>query len=147
KQAQDYMDRYFERYSAIKAFMEATKEEGRERGYVSTVLGRRRYVPDLRAKDFTRRAAAERMAINTPVQGSAADIIKLAMLEVARILVAEGFEARMVLQVHDELVFEVPEHEAERLAPRVQAAMSGVLPLAVPLDVQVGWGKTWNAAH
>ena len=147
KQAQDYMDRYFERYSAIKAFMEATKEEGRELGYVTTVLGRRRYVPDLRAKDFTRRAAAERMAINTPVQGSAADIIKLAMLEVARILVIEGFEARMVLQVHDELVFDVPEHEAERLAPQVQAAMSGVLPLAVPLDVQVGWGKTWNAAH
>ncbi len=147
KKAQEYIDRYFERYSAVKAFMDGTIERGRELGYVETVLGRRRYVPDLRARDFARRSGAERVAINTPVQGSAADIIKLAMLEVARVLRGEGFSARMVLQVHDELVFDAPEGEAERLAERVRASMSGVVSLAVPLDVEVGWGRTWNDAH
>lgn len=146
-EAKHYISRYFERFPAVKAFMDGTIELGRTNGYVSTILGRRRYVSELRSKNHNRRSAAERAAINTPVQGSAADLIKLAMLKIDKTLREGKFESKMILQVHDELVFEVPEDELATLVPLVKGDMENVYPLAVPLTVSAASGKNWNEAH
>ncbi|MFT5432074.1 MAG: DNA polymerase-1 [Myxococcota bacterium] len=146
-EAQTYIDRYFERFSSVKAFMDGTIESGRELGYVTTMLGRRRYVPELRSKNFNRRAGAERAAINTPVQGTAADIIKLAMLRVDRVLKQNKSGARMLLQVHDELVFDVPTGEADEVSSVIKQEMESVVSLDVPLVVEIAHGNNWNEAH
>jgi DNA polymerase-1 len=146
-EAAAYIERYLGRYPGVRAFIGATVAEARARGYVTTVLGRRRYLPELGARDAAVRQFAERAATNTPIQGSAADLIKLAMLEVRRRLAASGTRARMLLQVHDELLFEVPDAwlDAARLA--VRDAMEHVFPLRVPLKVDVHHGANWTEAH
>lgn len=147
EQAEVYIARYFERYPGVRRYMEETRRGAHERGYVETLFGRRLYLPDLKSRNPQRRQAAERAAINAPMQGSAADIIKRAMIAIARHPLLDGERAAMILQVHDELVFEVREELAERLADAVREAMSGAAELAVPLLVDVGVGRDWDAAH
>lgn len=143
-EAAAFIDRYFARYSGVRAFMDNTLSQARKSESVSTLLGRRRLLPDLRSSDRQRRAQGERIAQNTPIQGTAADLLKLAMVRF-REPVVRGVE--MVLTVHDELVFEVPEGAAEEAAAKIKAAMESVMTLDVPLVVDVGWGATWADAH
>ncbi len=147
KEAQEFIDAYFRQFPSIQAFMNESIEKARALGYSETVLGRRRYVPDIRSENRQVREAAERTALNTPVQGSAADIIKVAMVRIHRELPGVFPSARMLIQVHDELVFEVPEKEAENLKPWVQRMMGDAYALDVPLKVDVGAGRTWSEAH
>lgn len=142
-EAQEYIDRYFQRYSKVKEYLDSTVAEARKQGYVTTILGRRRYLPEINSRNWTRRQFAERMAMNTPVQGSAADLIKLAMLAVEQRIKQEGLRARMLLQVHDELLFEYPDAERDTLAAAVKEEMEGVLQLAVPLLVEITTGDSW----
>jgi DNA polymerase-1 len=146
-QAQTYVDLYFERYPGVKRYMEETRRLARERGYVSTVFGRRLYLPEINARNPARRQYAERSAINAPMQGTAADIIKRAMLAVDRWLEEERLDARLIMQVHDELVIEVAEAHAEAAAARVKAIMESAAELAVPLRVDTGIGANWDEAH
>jgi DNA polymerase-1 len=146
-EAQETIDAYFAQYRGVREFLDRTVEGARERGFVTTLLGRRRYLPDLRSRNRTLRMAAERMATNSVIQGTAADLIKKAMVDLDRALAAEGLASRMLLQVHDELVFEVPESEVEVMRALVCERMEGVLPLRVPLVVDVGVGKNWREAH
>ena len=145
--AQQYMDRYFMRYPGVKAYMDQTRKSAREKGYVETVFGRRLYMIDIRASNNQRRQGAERAAINAPMQGTAADLIKLAMIQVHRWLREQQLASRLVLQVHDELVFEVPDSEVELLERELPRLMTGVAHLAVPLVVDVGVGPNWDRAH
>jgi DNA polymerase I len=147
KTAQAYITQYFSRYGGIKSYMEGILVEARGRGYVTTLQGRRRYVPDLQSKNTQLAAAAERMAVNTPIQGTAADLIKMAMVAIDRRLIQEKLRARMLLQVHDELLFEVPEEEIERVKKLVRELMEGVISLQVPLRVDLGTGGNWAEAH
>jgi DNA polymerase-1 len=147
KEAEAYIRNYFERYAGVRTYLDATVAEARERGYVTTVLGRRRYLPELGAKDPAVRQFAERAATNTPIQGSAADLIKLAMLALRRSLQEAGSRAQMLLQVHDELVLEAPAEEVERVRHVVREAMEGVWNLRVPLRVDVHDGPNWAEAH
>ncbi|HKA53561.1 MAG TPA: DNA polymerase I [Candidatus Binatia bacterium] len=147
KTAQAYITQYFSRYGGIKSYMEGVLVEARARGYVTTLQGRRRYVPDLQSKNTQLAAAAERMAVNTPIQGTAADLIKMAMVAIDRRLTQEKLHTRMLLQVHDELLFEVPEGELERVKKLVRELMEGVISLQVPLRVDLGTGKNWAEAH
>ena len=144
-EASAFISTYFATYSGISYYMLAIKEQARERGYVSTLLGRKRHIPELAARNPTLRAAGERMAINMPIQGTAADIIKLAMIRLAARLRDGGFAARLILQVHDELLLEVPREEVERLVPVLREAMEGAMPLDVPLTVDVKIGDDWEA--
>jgi len=146
-EAEAYIAGYFTRYAGVRRFCDSTVASARERGYVTTVLGRRRYLPELGARDPAVRQFAERAATNTPIQGSAADLIKLAMLEVSRRLGAAGLQARMLLQVHDELVLEAPEAETVQAADLVRDAMEQVWPLRVPLRVDVHSGANWAEVH
>jgi DNA polymerase-1 len=146
-QAEAYIAGYFGRYPGVRAFIESTVADARARGYVTTVLGRRRYLPELGARDPAVRQFAERAAINTPIQGSAADLIKVAMLEVHRRLARSGSQARLLLQVHDELVLEAPAAEVAAVQGAVQDAMEHVWPLRVPLQVDVHQGANWAEAH
>jgi len=145
--AQAYIDRYFARYPGVARYMEATRQAARERGYVETVFGRRLWLPEIRGGNNARRQAAERAAINAPMQGTAADLIKLAMIAVHRWLREQALATRLVLQVHDELVLEVPEAELERVRVELPGLMTGVAELAVPLLVEVGAGANWDEAH
>jgi len=145
--AQQYMDRYFQRYPGVAEYMRVTREQARELGYVETVLGRRLWLPEIRASNAARRQGAERAAINAPMQGTAADLIKLAMIAVQHWLDEEKFESRLIMQVHDELVLEVPEAELERIKSGLTRLMGGVAELAVPLLVEVGAGPNWDRAH
>ena len=146
--AQDLMDRYFQRFGGIRDYLSSVVEQARKVGYTETVMGRRRYLPDLLHDNRQRREIAERMALNAPIQGSAADIIKQAMLNVQRALVKEGFKSRLLLQVHDELILEVSAGEEDTLTQLVRREMGSAYPLKAPLDVSVGIGKSWNeAAH
>lgn len=138
-----YIESYFERYRGVQRYAEAVVAEARELGYVTTLLHRRRYLPELRSPHYGRRSFAERIARNTPIQGSAADIIKLAMLHIDRLLAEGGFKARMLLQVHDELLFEVEEGELDFLAPLIQKEMEQAVELSVPLRVDLKWGRSW----
>ncbi len=147
KEAQQFIDSYFERYPAVLEFMEERKEEARQNQYVTTLLGRRCAIPEINSKNGAVRSYAERNAINYPIQGSAADIIKVAMVNIDRRLHAEGFKARMVLQVHDELVFDVPEAELEQIKELVKLEMENAVPLSVPLVVDMGVGSNWSEAH
>jgi DNA polymerase-1 len=146
-EAQGIIERYLGRYQGIASFQQSNLAQARGRGYVTTLLGRRRFLPAINYRDRVARESAERMALNTPIQGTAADVIKLAMLKVDKMMRAEYPEAIMTLQVHDELVFEAPEAKAEKLAARVKEVMEGVLQLKVPLKVDVNWGRNWAEAH
>jgi DNA polymerase-1 len=147
QEAAAYIQRYFTRYAGVRAYLDRTVAEARERGWVATVLGRRRYLPELGARDPAVRQFAERAATNAPIQGSAADLIKLAMLGVRRRLRAGGHRTQMLLQVHDELVFEVPEGELAAVGALVREAMESVWALKVPLRVDVRHGANWAEAH
>ena len=146
--AQDLMDRYFERFGGIRDYLKTVVEEARKVGYTETVMGRRRYLPDLLHDNRQRREIAERMALNAPIQGSAADIIKQAMLNVQSALVAGNYTSRLLLQVHDELILEVVTPEVDEVSELVRTQMGSAFPLRAPLDVSVGVGRSWNeAAH
>jgi DNA polymerase-1 len=145
QESQDYIKQYFHRYPGIYDYMQRTRQVALEQGFVETLLGRRLYTPDIDARNMMVRKAAERAAINAPLQGSAADIIKMAMIEVDKMLPKD--QAKMLLQVHDELVFEVDEEIADELAPKLAEVMQSVLQISVPLVVEVGKGKNWDEAH
>lgn len=146
-EAQAYIDRYFERYPGVADYMTATRELAHAQGYVETLLGRRLYLPEINARNKQRQMAAERTAINAPMQGTAADVIKLAMVAVDRWLSERDLDALMIMQVHDELVFEVDESQADELVNVLPGLMSGVAALDVPLIVEAGVGKNWDEAH
>jgi len=147
-EATDLMDRYFQRFGGIRDYLKNVVEEARKVGYTETVMGRRRYLPDLTHDNRMRREIAERAALNSPIQGSAADIIKQAMLNVDAAMVKAKLQSRMLLQVHDELIFEVAKGELDQLTELVRKEMGGAYPLKAPLDVNVGVGKSWDeAAH
>ncbi len=145
--AQEYVDRYFERYPGVKAFMDATREKAREEKYVETVFGRRLYLPEINSRNYQRRQYAERTAINAPMQGTAADLIKMAMIEVDRWVAEKHPDTRIILQVHDELVLEVPTNDVEAVTNAVKPMMTGVAGLRVPLEVESGVGDNWAQAH
>jgi DNA polymerase-1 len=145
--AQVYMDRYFARYPGVARYMEETRALAKEKGYVETVFGRRLWLPDIRASNVGRRQGAERAAINAPMQGTAADLIKRAMLAVQGWLDRERLQSLLILQVHDELLLEVPEAELDTVRGALPGLMNGVAELAVPLLVEVGVGDNWDAAH
>ena len=147
KAARDYIDRYFARFAGVKRYMDATRESARERGYVETLFGRQVWLPEIRGGNGPRRTAAERQAINAPMQGTAADLIKLAMLAVQEALDREQRATAMILQVHDELVFEVPEAEVEWAQAELPRIMASVAELKVPLAAEVGIGPNWEQAH
>jgi DNA polymerase-1 len=142
-----YIDRYFQRYPGVKRYMDETRSSAKARGYVETMFGRRIALPEINGGNGPRRSAAERQAINAPMQGTAADLIKLAMIAVQDALDREGRATKMIMQVHDELVFEVPEHELEWAREAVPRLMAGVAQLAVPLVAEVGVGPNWDKAH
>ena len=146
-EAQETIDAYFERYEGVRRFLDETTEQARVDGFVRTWLGRRRYLPELASRNRALRQAAERMATNTVIQGTAADLIKKAMVEVDGVLRGEGIDATMILQVHDELVFETPPEGVELLSALVRERMEGVAELAVPLTVDIGVGASWREAH
>jgi DNA polymerase-1 len=148
--AQTYIERYFARYPGARRFMDETRQRARETGYVETVFGRRLWLPELRSGAPVRRQAAERAAINAPMQGTAADLIKLAMISVQRWLDESGLKTKLIMQVHDELVLEVPEGELKTVTAKVKELMEAVDKLGkleVPLVVEVGVGENWDKAH
>ena len=149
REAGEIIDTYFEQYPGVKEFMDSTMEGARENGYVQTLTGRRRYLRDINSANATVRGNAQRAAINTPIQGSAADMIKLAMIRVDALLRDGDYRSRMLLQVHDELVFDLHVEEADELIPRIVEAMQVSLPLphGVPIRVDTGTGTNWLEAH
>lgn len=146
KEAGDYISRYFERYPGVRAFMDKVVAEAHETGYVTTMFGRRRELPAIKSRNFNQRMLAERMAMNTPIQGTAADVIKLAMIAAYRKLREAGLKSRILLQVHDELVLEVRESELETVQAILHEAMEHVVSLSVPLSIDVHWGRNWAEA-
>ena len=146
-EARVYIDRYFQRYPGIRAYMDRTKADAKALGYVTTPFGRRCWVPGIADKNGARRAYAERQAINAPLQGGAADIIKRAMVKLPAELLAAGSRSRLLLQVHDELLFEAPEDEAVALSALVRQVMESAATLSVPLVVETGTGRNWAEAH
>jgi DNA polymerase-1 len=146
-EAREMIERYFEAYPGVRAYLDSVVEDAKQTGFASTLYGRRRYIPELRASSRVARAAGERTAMNHPMQGSAADIIKLAMNEVSARLQSDGFKASLIMQVHDELDFSVPADEVEALSAMVKEVMEGVASLSVPLEVEVSQGKNWGQAH
>ncbi|MCE5336449.1 MAG: DNA polymerase I, partial [Desulfobacteraceae bacterium] len=147
KTAKAAIDRYFQRYSGVRRFIDESIRSARELGYAETLFGRRRAIPELQSRNFSIRQLGERLAINMPIQGTAADLIKKAMIDVSRRIEAEGLAARMLLQVHDELLFEVPDREMVRMQELIRWAMEDVRVLGVPLKVEIGWGANWAEAH
>jgi len=147
KAARDYIERYFARFAGVRRYMEETKARAKAQGYVETVFGRRLWLPEINSGNGPRRAGAERQAINAPMQGTAADLIKRAMIDVQAALDREGLRTRMVMQVHDELVFEVPEDELPWVKTQVPALMAGAATLKVPLLAELGSGQNWEEAH
>ena len=147
KDAQNFIDQYFSLYSSVKDFMDNTIAEARECGYTLTMFNRRRYLPDLKSDNRQVRESAERIAINSPIQGSAADLIKVAMIRLSRNLKKIKLNSKMILQVHDELLFECPVQEKKEIESLVRKEMEGACTLSVPLVVDIGWGKNWNEAH
>jgi DNA polymerase-1 len=147
-EARGLMDEYFETFGGVRDYLAGVVDEARRSGFTETIWGRRRYLPDLTSDNRQRREMAERMALNAPIQGSAADLIKIAMLNVDRAIAEAGLSSRMLLQVHDELVLEVAAGEREALERLVREQMAGAADLTVPLDVSVGTGRSWHdAAH
>ncbi|NLC52023.1 MAG: DNA polymerase I, partial [Firmicutes bacterium] len=149
EEARKYIESYFERYQGVKAYMEEIISQARQTGYVTTILNRRRYLPEINAVNFSRRSFAERTARNTPIQGSAADIIKLAMLKISELLQQnrDQLKARLLLQIHDELIFEVPVDELSKAAELVLECMENAYLLAVPLKVDLKTGKNLYHMH
>jgi DNA polymerase-1 len=147
RDAKDFIDQYFCLYGSVKSFIEVTISKARSTGYTLTLFKRRRYLPDLNSKNRQVREGAERVAINSPIQGSAADIIKVAMINLSRNIKKMKLNSKMILQVHDELVFECPFSEKNEIELIVRKEMEGVCKIAVPLTVDIGWGKNWNEAH
>jgi DNA polymerase-1 len=147
REAQVLIDTYFQQYSGIRTYIDTVLEQARTDHYVTTILGRRRPVWDATSDNRMRREAAERMAINMPIQGTAAEMIKLAMIQIHQDLKANHFQSRMILQIHDELLFEVPENEVEDLKTLVVERMEKALPLSVPIVVDCGVGNSWYEAH
>ncbi|MBK6006806.1 DNA polymerase I [Ramlibacter ginsenosidimutans] len=145
--AKSYIDRYFQRYPGVKQYMDETRLSAKSKGYVETVFGRRLYLPEINSPNGPRRGSAERQAINAPMQGTAADLIKLAMVKVQQVLDAQQRRTKMIMQVHDELVFEVPEDEVEWLRVEIPRIMAGVAELRVPLLAEIGVGANWEEAH
>ena len=144
-EARDFIDRYFERYPGVKKYMDEAVKKGHAQGFVTTLMNRRRYLPELSSGNYNVRAFGERCAMNSPIQGTAADIIKLAMIAVDRALREEGFRAKLILQVHDELIVEAPEDEAERVSELLRRCMEGVVTLDVPLRTDISIGGDWRA--
>ena len=147
QQAKEYMEKYFEHYSGVRAYMDGVVAQAKEDGYVTTLFARRRWIPELKSSNFNTRSFGERVALNAPIQGTAADIIKLAMIRVRNRLNAEGLEGKLVLQVHDELIVECPEGEAEQVCKLVEEEMEGVAALSVPLLAETHAGTSWAEAH
>ena len=147
KIAQAYIDEYFKKYSGVQTYIEKSLEEARQKGYVMTLLHRRRYLPDIHFPTVAIRQASERMAINTPLQGTAADIIKVAMIRIQNRIEELGLSTKMTMQVHDELVFEIPEEELQKTLPMIQNEMETVMELSVPLKVSIHSGKNWAEGH
>ena len=145
--AQNYIDRYFARFSGVKRYMDETRAEAKAQGYVQTVFGRRLWLPEINSPNGPRRQAAERAAINAPMQGTAADLIKLAMIAVQDWLETSGLRSKMIMQVHDELVLEVPDDELALVREKLPQLMAGVASLKVPLVAEVGVGCNWEEAH
>ncbi len=147
KQAADYIELYFQRYPGVQHYMNNIRHSAAEFGYVETYFGRRLYLPEISSSNGMRRQAAERTAINAPMQGTAADIIKMAMITVHNWLASSHLDTRMTMQVHDELVLEVPEGNVREVAKGVESLMSGAVELCIPLVVEVGIGDNWDEAH
>ncbi len=147
KTAKDYIDTYYDRYKGVAEYREQTVASAREKGYVTTLFNRRRYLPDIDHKNRIIRSEAERMAVNTPIQGTAADLIKMAMIQIHDRLKRASLRTKMLLQVHDELVFEVPEGEIRDVQVLVREEMEGVYRLDVPLKADIKIGGNWDEAH
>jgi len=147
KEAEQYIKQYFDRHPGVKEYIEQLIAETAENGYVKTLFGRKRPVPELKNQNRNIRLLGERLAVNSPIQGTAADIIKLAMITIRERLRAESLQARMILQVHDELLFELPESELQEVERIVRGGMEGVIELSVPLKVDIGHGHNWAEAH
>jgi DNA polymerase-1 len=145
--AQEYVNLYFSRYPGVKQFMDETRARAHDDGFVETVFGRRLYLPEINASNQARRQYAERTAINAPMQGTAADLIKLAMIAADRWIRDTAPEVRMIMQVHDELVFEVPEKSVDEAMDTIRRLMVEVAELRVPLEVEIAAGGNWNEAH
>ena len=145
--AQAYIANYFQKYHGVRDYIDSSLEAAREKGYVTTLMNRRRYLPDIKSPNRSVRQFAERIAINAPIQGTAADLIKVAMIRIHRRLIQEKRETKLILQIHDELVFEVPEGELEGVRAMVKEEMEGVTKLVIPLKVEIGAGKNWAEAH
>jgi len=146
-EAQSYIELYFSRYPGVKNYMDTIRELAAQQGYVETLFGRRLYLPEINSRNGTRRQYAERTAINAPMQGSAADIIKKAMINVDQWIMTEQPAVKMIMQVHDELVFEVPETSREENMKSIKLLMSTAAHLAIPLIVDMGYGQNWDEAH
>jgi DNA polymerase-1 len=147
EEAGEYMKRFFDRYPGVKAFMDGTKEKAREQGFVETLFGRRLYLPDIKSRNAAVRQYAERTAINAPLQGTAADLIKKAMIDVHAWLKQESPQTRMLMQVHDELVFEIPVAETKKLGEAIARRMCEAARFSVPLQADFGSGANWDATH
>ena len=146
-EAKAYMDAYLAKYHGVRDYMKSIVEKAKKAGYVATIDGRRRYLPELKSSNFNMRSFGERVALNMPIQGTAADIIKLAMVNVYRRLKAEGLRAKLILQVHDELIAECPQEEAERVKTILTEEMENAAKLSVPLTVDAHIGHSWSEAH
>ena len=147
KEAEKFIEQYFETYPAIKTYLDGLVEDARNKGYAKTMFGRRRPVPELSSSNFMQRSFGERVAMNSPIQGTAADIIKIAMIRVSQKLLEEGLQAKVVLQVHDELLVETPVEETEKVREILEQEMAHAAELAVPLEVEVEEGSNWYEAH
>ena len=145
-EAKSYIDSYLEKYHGVRAYMKQVVADARECGFTRTMYGRRRYVPELKSANFNIRSGAERITLNTPIQGSAADLIKLAMIRVDQALSERFPEARLLLQVHDELIVECPEEMATDVAALISSEMERVATLSVPLEAEAKWGRSWFEA-
>ena len=147
KLSQAYIDEYFNKYRGVRSFLDGILENARNKGFVTTLLNRRRYLPEINSSNATVRQFTERMAINTPIQGTAADLIKVAMINISKLLAKRHLSAAMIMQVHDELVFEVPLAERKEVMALVKKEMEEVIKLKVPLKVDIASGRNWNEAH
>ena len=147
KEASEYIAKYFEKYPRVDAYLKNVKERAYEDGFVSTLYGRRRYIPELKSRIYMQRAFGERVAMNAPIQGTAADIIKIAMINVHRALKEEGLAAKLILQVHDELIIESSKQDADKAKEILVREMEKAAALAVPLEVAAEIGETWDSCH
>jgi DNA polymerase-1 len=141
------IEAYYQTYPRLKSYIQEQVEFARENGYVQTILGRRRYLKDINSANAIVRGGAERNAVNAPIQGSAADVIKIAMINIHKKLNSENWKSKMLLQVHDELVFDVHNSELEKIQPMIKYEMENAFTMAVPLDIEIGLGQNWLEAH